>query len=162
MNTQLQDQAIFVAYSPNHVRFWANRPRLPTEPDRLASTEVRAFIGAETATDLGGQNAKPGGGVAPPVRPSRFLSTIVDIEMGTTPYPELNQVLDELVSRIEQILGSSFVGAYLQGSFAVGDFDRHSDVDFIVVDNRGLCGSSNTLWRRAGASREDALRHKIH
>jgi predicted nucleotidyltransferase len=30
-------------------------------------------------------------------------------------------------------LGADFVGAYLQGSFALGDFDRHSDVDFIVV-----------------------------
>jgi hypothetical protein len=57
----------------------------------------------------------------------------MDIEMCTTPYSELNQVLDELVSRIEQILGNSFVGFYLQGSFAVGDFDQHSDVDFIVA-----------------------------
>jgi hypothetical protein len=30
-------------------------------------------------------------------------------------------------------LGDSFVGAYMQGSFAIGDFDEHSDVDFIVV-----------------------------
>ena len=53
--------------------------------------------------------------------------------MLPTPYEELNHVLDELVSRIEKILGDKFVGAYLQGSFAVGDFDQHSDVDFIVV-----------------------------
>jgi predicted nucleotidyltransferase len=53
--------------------------------------------------------------------------------MLPTPYPELNQVLAELLSRIQQILGDDFVGAYLQGSFAVGDFDRHSDVDFIVA-----------------------------
>ena len=31
------------------------------------------------------------------------------------------------------VLGENFVGAYLQGSFAVGEFDRHSDVDFIIV-----------------------------
>ena len=37
------------------------------------------------------------------------------------------------MSRIQQILESNFIGAYLQGSFAVGDFDQHSDVDFIVV-----------------------------
>lgn len=30
-------------------------------------------------------------------------------------------------------LSADLVGAYLQGSFAVGDFDRHSDVDFVVV-----------------------------
>ena len=50
-----------------------------------------------------------------------------------TAYPELNAVLDELVTRIRAALGDAFVGAYLQGSFAIGDFDRHSDVDFIVA-----------------------------
>jgi hypothetical protein len=33
------------------------------------------------------------------------------------------------------------VGAYLQGSFAVGDFDAHSDVDFIVVIEEKLSGA---------------------
>ncbi|PYP78122.1 MAG: hypothetical protein DMD35_12525 [Gemmatimonadetes bacterium] len=50
-----------------------------------------------------------------------------------TPYPELNDVLDELVAGVETALGDAFVGACLQGSFAVGDFDRHSDVDFVVA-----------------------------
>src|SRR5260370_5279723 len=50
-----------------------------------------------------------------------------------TPYPELNSVLEELVASVKAALGEAFVGAYLQGSFAVGDFDRHSDVDFIIV-----------------------------
>ncbi|HSF83499.1 MAG TPA: aminoglycoside adenylyltransferase domain-containing protein [Anaerolineales bacterium] len=53
--------------------------------------------------------------------------------MFPTPYPELNQVLCELVARIQLILDSNFIGAYLQGSFAVGDYDQHSDVDFIVA-----------------------------
>lgn len=53
--------------------------------------------------------------------------------MLPTPYPELNYVLNELVSRLRVILGGQFVGAYLQGSFAVGDFDEHSDVDFMVA-----------------------------
>ena len=34
---------------------------------------------------------------------------------------------------VRDILGAHFIGAYLQGSFAVGDFDIHSDVDFIIV-----------------------------
>jgi hypothetical protein len=42
-------------------------------------------------------------------------------------------VLDELVASAKVVLGRAFVGAYLQGSFAVGDFDRHSDVDFVIV-----------------------------
>lgn len=53
--------------------------------------------------------------------------------MFPTPYPELNQVLSELISGIQHILDSYFIGAYLQGSFAIGDYDQHSDVDFIVV-----------------------------
>src|SRR5713226_10779071 len=50
-----------------------------------------------------------------------------------TPYPELDSVLEELVASVRVALGHAFVGAYLQGSFAVGDFDRHSDVDFVIV-----------------------------
>lgn len=50
-----------------------------------------------------------------------------------TPYPELNDVLDALTRRLRDTLGEALVGAYLQGSFAVGDFDADSDVDFIVV-----------------------------
>lgn len=55
-----------------------------------------------------------------------------------TPYPDLNEVLAELVTSIKAILGSNFVGAYLQGSFAVGGFDEHSDCDFIIVINEEL------------------------
>ncbi|HVL38621.1 MAG TPA: aminoglycoside adenylyltransferase domain-containing protein [Fimbriimonadaceae bacterium] len=55
-----------------------------------------------------------------------------------TPYPELNQVLDELRREVEAVLGHTLVGLYLQGSFALGDFDRHSDVDFIAVTQHEL------------------------
>lgn len=55
------------------------------------------------------------------------------MQPNPTPYPDLNGVLRELVGRDRQILGARFVGAYLQGSFAVGDFDRNSDVDWLVV-----------------------------
>jgi predicted nucleotidyltransferase len=50
-----------------------------------------------------------------------------------TPYPELNSVLRNFVDSVQAVLSNNFVGAYLQGSFAVGDFDLHSDVDFIMV-----------------------------
>jgi predicted nucleotidyltransferase len=53
--------------------------------------------------------------------------------MHPTPFLELNHVLDQLVSSIQSVLDECFIGAYLQGSFAVGDFDQHSDVDFIVA-----------------------------
>jgi predicted nucleotidyltransferase len=58
-----------------------------------------------------------------------------------TPYPELDAVLRELVSSVRQILRDNFVGAYLQGSLAVGDFDEHSDVDFIIAIDREISDS---------------------
>jgi predicted nucleotidyltransferase len=57
---------------------------------------------------------------------------------GPTPYPELNAVLDELVRGLKVALDKNLVAACLQGSFAVGDFDEHSDVDFIVVLEKEL------------------------
>jgi hypothetical protein len=50
-----------------------------------------------------------------------------------THLPDLNAVLHELVTSNRAILGDNFVGMYLQGSLAVGDFDEHSDVDWIIV-----------------------------
>src|SRR5581483_4838171 len=50
-----------------------------------------------------------------------------------TPFDDLNQLLVELVAGAGEVLGDNFCGAYLQGSFAIGDADAHSDVDFIVV-----------------------------
>ena len=55
-----------------------------------------------------------------------------------TPLPEVNAVLAELVARWREILGSNLVGAYLQGSYAVGDFTERSDVDFLVVVNSDI------------------------
>jgi hypothetical protein len=49
-----------------------------------------------------------------------------------TQFPELNSVLRELTGRARGILEDNFVGAYLQGSFAVGDADIHSDCDFLI------------------------------
>ena len=50
-----------------------------------------------------------------------------------TPDRELNAVLHELVTGVQTILGDTFIAAYLQGSFAVGDWDIHSDVDFLIA-----------------------------
>jgi hypothetical protein len=61
--------------------------------------------------------------------------------MEPTPYPELNCVLKALVSGMQEVLGPSFVGACLQGSFAVGDFDEHSDCDWVAVVESELTDS---------------------
>jgi hypothetical protein len=51
-----------------------------------------------------------------------------------TPYPEINSILDELLSGVRVILGPRLVGMYLDGSLALGDFDpEKSDIDFVVV-----------------------------
>ena len=55
-----------------------------------------------------------------------------------TPFDDLNQLLVELVVGVKEVLGDSFCGAYLQGSFALGDADAHSDVDFIVVTDHDV------------------------
>lgn len=55
-----------------------------------------------------------------------------------TPYPELNAVLAHLLAGVRAALGENLVGAYLQGSFAVGDAGEQSDCDFIVVTDRDL------------------------
>jgi predicted nucleotidyltransferase len=49
-----------------------------------------------------------------------------------TEFPELNGILAELIEHATASLGDNFVGAYLQGSFALGDADEHSDVDFLI------------------------------
>ena len=64
-----------------------------------------------------------------------------------TRYAELNGVLHDLVTGAQAALGESFVGAYLQGSFALGAGDLHSDCDFIVV-----------VRDRPDAEQEEALR----
>ena len=54
--------------------------------------------------------------------------------MDLTPYADVNAVLHDFAARIRAILGSHFLGMYLYGSLALGDFDPHSsDIDFIVV-----------------------------
>ena len=50
-----------------------------------------------------------------------------------TPHAELNRVLQHWLRQLQVVLGENLVGAYLQGSLAVGDFDDASDVDFLVV-----------------------------
>ena len=51
-----------------------------------------------------------------------------------TPYEQVNAVLQHFAERIRGILGGQFLGMYLYGSLALGDFDPYSsDIDFIVV-----------------------------
>jgi len=51
---------------------------------------------------------------------------------------ELNAILYELVSSVQAALTDNLIGVYLQGSFAVGDWDIDSDVDFLMAINREM------------------------
>lgn len=55
-----------------------------------------------------------------------------------TQFVELNAILGQLTRGVQAVLGPNLVGAYLQGSFACGDADEHSDVDFLVVIGQPL------------------------
>jgi hypothetical protein len=75
-------------------------------------------------------------------------------EHPPTQSPELNRVLDELVGQVRALLGENFVGAYLQGSFALGDGDENSDVDFVVVTREDIAD--------ADAARLNAMHRVLH
>ena len=71
---------------------------------------------------------------------------------GPTRFPELNAVLAELVEGARRVLEADFCAAYLHGSFATGDADEFSDVDFVVVIQDELTdeqqGGLQSLHRR--------------
>lgn len=50
-----------------------------------------------------------------------------------TPFPDLDAVLADLRRSARIILGTTYIGTYLQGSFALGAGDAQSDADFVVV-----------------------------
>jgi hypothetical protein len=66
-----------------------------------------------------------------------------------TDYGEINGVLEYLLFAVRTILGPRFVGLYLDGSLAIGDFhpDR-SDIDFVVVTD-GELSDDNVLALKA-------------
>jgi len=54
--------------------------------------------------------------------------------MAATPYPDVNALLQELLTGVRAILGDHLVGVYLDGSLALGCFEPdRSDVDVVVV-----------------------------
>lgn len=55
-----------------------------------------------------------------------------------TPYREVNALVQALLKAVRAELGDQFVGMYLEGSLANGDFDDASDIDFVVVTRREI------------------------
>lgn len=54
--------------------------------------------------------------------------------MQETPFPDINRLLESLLSRIRRILREKLVGLYLYGSLTTGDFDpESSDIDLLAA-----------------------------
>jgi hypothetical protein len=54
--------------------------------------------------------------------------------MQPTPYPDVNAALKTMRDSVRDVLGNKFVGFYVYGSLANGDFDLDkSDIDAVVV-----------------------------
>ncbi len=55
-----------------------------------------------------------------------------------TAFPELNDVLAQFAAGLSRLLGPELLALYLTGSFALGDADEGSDVDFLAVTRQLL------------------------
>jgi hypothetical protein len=56
-------------------------------------------------------------------------------------YPELASALQQFVASVQNALGSNFLGSYLVGWLATGDFDLDSDVVFLTLTKAELGGA---------------------
>jgi Domain of unknown function (DUF4111) len=81
-----------------------------------------------------------------------------------TPFPPLNAVLARLVADARAILGANFLGAYLQGSFALDAGDAFSDVDFTIavhndVTDEATIAALNAMHARIHSLPEEWAQH---
>jgi Aminoglycoside adenylyltransferase, C-terminal domain/Nucleotidyltransferase domain len=63
----------------------------------------------------------------------------MDDSLSPTPFVDVNIVLHDFLVKIQFVLRDQFVGFYLYGSLALGDFDPlTSDIDFIVLTREAI------------------------
>lgn len=56
-----------------------------------------------------------------------------------TPYVDVNEILGVLLREVCEVLDEEFVGMYLHGSLAMGDFNSDtSDIDYLVVTDKNI------------------------
>jgi predicted nucleotidyltransferase len=59
--------------------------------------------------------------------------------MHATEYPHVDELVRELLSRLQALLGDALAGVCLHGSLVAGDFDENlSDIDLLVVTSSDL------------------------
>ncbi len=72
--------------------------------------------------------------------------------ISPTPYADVNVLLERLLRDVYAILGRRFVGLYLHGSLAYGDFNpQTSDVDFLVVTDGHLSSKTSASLKEMHA-----------
>ena len=65
---------------------------------------------------------------------------------------QLAELTKEVVSSYEETYGDDIAGIYLYGSYARGDFDDQSDVDFVAIvhgDRQALQDKLHHVWDRS-------------
>jgi len=67
--------------------------------------------------------------------------------VSPTPYLDVNEILNLLLTRVKEILGDQFAGMYLFGSLSTGDFDQHSDIDVMIVTDDKISESEFAALR---------------
>jgi|ERR1700730_2940970 len=56
-----------------------------------------------------------------------------------TPYADVNELIELLLSGIHKILGDKLLGLYLYGSLVTGDFDiQYSDIDLLAATSSDI------------------------
>jgi predicted nucleotidyltransferase len=69
------------------------------------------------------------------------FSLVSGEDVALTPYSDANTLISTFNTQIKAILNDKFIGMYLYGSLAVGDFDPNSsDIDFLVVTTEEVRG----------------------
>jgi hypothetical protein len=79
-----------------------------------------------------------------------------------TPYADLDALLEEILAAWHEILGTNLAGAYVQGSFALGAGDQHSDCDWIVAVRNPLSASQEAALRALHDEIPTRAGHWVH
>ncbi len=78
-------------------------------------------------------------------------------QISPTLQSDVNEILINLLTRVKDILQDRFVGMYLFGSLANGDFDQYSDIDVLIVTDGEISNDTFSALQKMHA--ENARLH---
>ncbi|MDQ1688043.1 MAG: hypothetical protein QOK42_1018 [Frankiaceae bacterium] len=85
-----------------------------------------------------------------------------EVNPAPTPFAELNGLLLEIAAHAQRVFLDDLVGVYLQGSFALGAADLHSDCDFLVVVHAPVTAAQEAHVRRLHDDIPTRSGHWVH